>query len=94
VAFLEGCGGATAPADTRGVQPVTAGGETTTPAPGASGSGSRPVTPPPPTLGLCSGADARRLFLDTVEQVIVPGLERQGIPARRAWLASEAERAA
>jgi hypothetical protein len=45
-------------------------------------------------LGLCSGSDARRLFLDTVEQVIVPGLERHGIPARRAWLASEAQRAA
>jgi hypothetical protein len=43
---------------------------------------------PPPegvALGLCSGADARSLFFDTVEQVIVPGLENHGIPARRAW---------
>ena len=43
---------------------------------------------PPPegvALGLCSGPDARRLFFDTVVQVIVPGLEAHGIPARRAW---------
>jgi hypothetical protein len=36
-------------------------------------------------LGLCSGSDARKLFFDTVEQVIVPGLEMHGIPAQRAW---------
>ncbi len=43
---------------------------------------------PPPegaALGLCSGSDARKLFFDTVEQVIVPGLELHGIPAKRAW---------
>jgi hypothetical protein len=43
---------------------------------------------PPPegvALGLCSGPDARKLFFDTVEHVIVPGLEVHGIPARRAW---------
>jgi len=43
---------------------------------------------PPPegvVYGLCSGPDARRLFFDTVEEVIVPGLEVHGIPARRAW---------
>lgn len=43
---------------------------------------------PPPegvALGLCSGPDARKLFFDTVEQVIVPGLEVHGIPAKRAW---------
>lgn len=43
---------------------------------------------PPPegaALGLCSGRDARRLFFDTVEEVVVPGLEQHGIPARRAW---------
>lgn len=43
---------------------------------------------PPPEgarLGLCSGPDARKLFFDTVEHVIVPGLEAHGIPARRAW---------
>jgi hypothetical protein len=43
---------------------------------------------PPPEgvqLGLCSGPDARQLFFDTLEQVIIPGLEAHGIPARRAW---------
>ncbi len=43
---------------------------------------------PPPegvAYGLCSGPDARTLFFDTVTEVIVPGLEAQGIPARRAW---------
>jgi len=44
-------------------------------------------SPPPEgaALGLCSGKDARALFFDTVEQVIVPCLERLGIPAARAW---------
>lgn len=37
-------------------------------------------------LGLCSGKDARELFYATVENVIVPGLESQGLPARQAWL--------
>lgn len=36
-------------------------------------------------LGLCSGADARVLFYATVEQVIIPGLEGQGLPAKQAW---------
>jgi hypothetical protein len=48
-----------------------------------------PVSSRPPAdgvqLGLCSGEDARRLFFDTVLEVIVPGLEHHGIPARRAW---------
>jgi hypothetical protein len=48
-----------------------------------------PETSMPPAegalLGLCSGPDARRLFLDTISDVIVPGLENFGIPARRAW---------
>jgi hypothetical protein len=35
--------------------------------------------------GLCSGPDARVLFLDTINEVIVPGLEAHGIPAARAW---------
>ncbi|MBS2020067.1 MAG: ferritin-like domain-containing protein [Deltaproteobacteria bacterium] len=44
-------------------------------------------TPPPEGVvyGLCSGSDARELFLDTILSVIVPGLELHGIPARRAW---------
>jgi hypothetical protein len=43
---------------------------------------------PPPEgacLGLCSGRDARALFYDTVEEVIIPGLEAHGLPARAAW---------
>lgn len=43
---------------------------------------------PPPegvVYGLCSGVEARTLFFETVEKVIVPGLELHGIPARRAW---------
>jgi hypothetical protein len=51
-----------------------------------------PLTSQPPpegvALGLCSGSDARQLFFDTVEHVIVPGLEIHGIPARRAWQAA------
>jgi hypothetical protein len=35
-------------------------------------------------LGLCSGRDARQLFFDTVESVIVPGLRRWfSLPNRR-----------
>ncbi|TNE85176.1 MAG: ferritin-like domain-containing protein [Deltaproteobacteria bacterium] len=37
------------------------------------------------TWGLCSGLDARALFYETVEGVILPGLERMGLPANRAW---------
>lgn len=43
---------------------------------------------PPPegvAYGLCSGSDARALFMDTVHAVIIPGIEAHGIPARRAW---------
>ena len=43
---------------------------------------------PPPdgvVFGLCNGSDARALFFDTVETVIVPGLEAHGIPAGLAW---------
>lgn len=39
-------------------------------------------------VGVCDGLDARRLFFDTVEEAIVPGLESHGIPARAAWQAS------
>lgn len=52
---------------------------------------------PPPEgveVGLCNGSDARHLFLDTVEHVIVPGLEHHGLPARRAWSMRNASRAA
>jgi hypothetical protein len=39
--------------------------------------------------GVCDGNDARKLFFDTVEQVIVPGLEEHGLPAGRAWKAAQ-----
>lgn len=35
--------------------------------------------------GLCTGAESRALFVDTVEQVIVPRLEAMGLPAGAAW---------
>jgi hypothetical protein len=37
--------------------------------------------------GLCSGAEARELFYDTVRDVIVPQLEAHGIAAGAAWKA-------
>lgn len=43
---------------------------------------------PPPegaALGLCSGRDARRLLYETIDEVILPGLEAVGLQARRAW---------
>lgn len=45
------------------------------------------VKPPPEAaaLGMCNGNDARRLFYDTVAQVILPGLEAVGLDAQRAW---------
>ncbi len=36
-------------------------------------------------LGLCNGSDARTLFYSTVIEVILPGLEAHGLPARAAW---------
>lgn len=44
-------------------------------------------TPPPEgaALGLCRGADARVLFLDTITEVIIPRLEALGLHAREAW---------
>jgi hypothetical protein len=36
-------------------------------------------------LGLCSGADARTLFYETVAEVIIPHLEVLDLDARRAW---------
>lgn len=37
--------------------------------------------------GLCDGGDARSLFQDTIDQVILPGLEAHGLPAVSAWKA-------
>jgi hypothetical protein len=39
-------------------------------------------------VGVCDGRDARRLFFDTVTQVIIPGLEKCRLPAQKAWEAS------
>jgi hypothetical protein len=51
-----------------------------------------PIDPVPSdeaaAYGVCDGRDARRLFYDTVEQVIVPRLEDHGLSARAAWEAS------
>jgi hypothetical protein len=47
---------------------------------------------PPPEgalLGLCSGADARVLFYQTVERAIVPQLEQHGFAAKQAWALRE-----
>jgi hypothetical protein len=47
-----------------------------------------PNAAPPPAgacLGLCNGRDARALFYATVTDVIVPGLDAIGLPARSAW---------
>ena len=38
--------------------------------------------------GICDGPSARQIFFDTVRDVIIPGLEDHGLPARRAWEAS------
>ncbi len=43
---------------------------------------------PPPegaALGLCSGAEARELFYETVQGVILPRLRSLGLPAEEAW---------
>jgi hypothetical protein len=54
----------------------------------------RPVALSPETsaralaLGVPDGPSGWRLVLDTVESVIVPGLERHGVPARAAWSAA------
>jgi hypothetical protein len=57
-----------------------------------------PMSSKPPAdgviYGLCSGPDARVLFLDTIEEVIVPGLEAHGIPAARAWRNTHQQRLA
>jgi len=39
--------------------------------------------------GVCDGRDARRLFFDTVEKVIVPRLQEHGFRAQEAWMASQ-----
>jgi hypothetical protein len=48
-----------------------------------------PVDLAPPAeavaLGLCSGADARTLFYETVAEVILPHLEALDLDVRRAW---------
>jgi hypothetical protein len=36
-------------------------------------------------VGICDGVAARQLLRDAIEQVIVPGLERQGLAGELAW---------
>ena len=51
--------------------------------------GHLPLQSSPPAegaaLGLCSGHDARTLFYETIDAVILPRLEDLGLAARRAW---------
>lgn len=53
-----------------------------------------PVDPLPTAeasaVGVCDGRDARSLFFEAVDTVILPGLERHGLAAREAWRASYA----
>jgi hypothetical protein len=48
-----------------------------------------PLASTPPAegveLGLCSGADARTLLYETMDQAILPPLEGLGLAAREAW---------
>ena len=48
----------------------------------------RPPTERSVAYGVCDGHEARELFFATVDEVIIPGLEAHGLPARRAWEAS------
>jgi len=52
-----------------------------------------PLSSTPPAagaaLGLCSGADARTLFYESVSQAILPSLEKLGLAANDAWAARE-----
>jgi hypothetical protein len=41
--------------------------------------------------GVCDGGFARDLFVDTIETVIVPGLEKAGLAAAAAWRQARAE---
>lgn len=43
--------------------------------------------------GVCDGGFARDLFVDTIESVIVPGLEQAGLAAAAAWQRARAETA-
>jgi hypothetical protein len=46
------------------------------------------ISPPSETAeqyGVCDGSHARKLFFETVETVIVPGLEKRGLPGGEAW---------
>lgn len=51
------------------------------------------ATPAAAQAGVCDGAFARGIFVDTVETVIVPGLERAGLAAAPAWARAKAETA-
>ena len=48
-----------------------------------------PPSPEAEALGVCHGLEARRLFYDTVASVIIPVLERRGLPGAAAWEAAQ-----
>ena len=55
-----------------------------------------PVQSAPPSdtvegYGVCNGRDARALFYDTVESVIVPELEARGLAGKASWEVAKAE---
>jgi hypothetical protein len=52
------------------------------------------VDPSAAAAGVCDGGFARSVFIDTVEQIIVPGLERAGLSATVAWEKARARTAA
>ena len=41
--------------------------------------------------GVCDGKDARALFFECVEDIIVPELEARGLPGQLAWRCAKAE---
>jgi hypothetical protein len=51
------------------------------------------ASPAAARAGVCDGAFARSIFVDTVETVIVPGLERAGLRAAPAWSRAKVETA-
>ncbi len=51
------------------------------------------VDPEAAAAGVCDGGFARQVFVDTIEQVIVPGLENAGLAARTAWTLAQARTA-
>jgi len=51
------------------------------------------IDPSAVSAGVCDGGFARSVFIDTIEQIIVPGLERAGLSASEAWVEARARTA-